>query len=180
LSLAGVGADVAADVAGAGALLGFEPRVRAVDALEDASGSDVVVLTELDDGVAQEIAARCPDAIVVVATPDVAAHCAAVLDVTRFTRQRVIGVDGLPARAAARAAEAQLQGVSVRDVHGSGDGAAAGPLTTAAAVRAIVDAIVLDRRRVLLCAVYCHGEHDTEGVATVPVVIGRQGVEEIR
>jgi malate/lactate dehydrogenase len=39
---------------------------------------------------------------------------------------------------------------------------------------------VLDRRRVLLCAVRCHGEHDTEGVATVPVVIGRQGVEEIR
>jgi malate/lactate dehydrogenase len=55
-----------------------------------------------------------------------------------------------------------------------------GPLTLAAAVRTIVDAIVLDGRRLLPCAVCCHGEHGAEGFATVPVVLGRRGVEEIR
>src|SRR4051794_3823887 len=55
-------------LAAAGGPLRYEPRVRA-GAWAGAAGSDVVVLDAVADGAAQEIAARCAGAVVVVATP---------------------------------------------------------------------------------------------------------------
>ena len=50
----------------------------------------------------------------------------------------------------------------------------------AAAVAEMCDAIVLDQRRVLPCAALCQGEYGIEDVFVgVPVLLGREGVEQI-
>jgi malate dehydrogenase len=50
----------------------------------------------------------------------------------------------------------------------------------APAAREIVDAIVLDRKRVLACAAQCHGEYGIDrAVVGVPVRLGAAGIEEI-
>lgn len=55
-----------------------------------------------------------------------------------------------------------------------------GPLATALTVREIADAIVLDRHRVISVTACCRGELGVDkGAATVPVRIGRSGIEEI-
>lgn len=70
---------------------------------------------------------------------------------------------------------------------GGGAGATAGHHDTGAtrfapapAAREMVDAIVLDRRRVLACAAQCHGEYGIDrAVVGVPVRLGAAGIEEI-
>jgi malate dehydrogenase len=50
----------------------------------------------------------------------------------------------------------------------------------AAAVREMVDAIVLDQKRVLPCSALCEGEYGIDGVFVgVPVTLGGEGIEEI-
>jgi malate dehydrogenase len=50
----------------------------------------------------------------------------------------------------------------------------------AAAVLEMVDAIVLDQKRVLPCAALCQGEYDVDGLFVgVPVKLGAEGVEQI-
>jgi malate dehydrogenase len=54
------------------------------------------------------------------------------------------------------------------------------PFATSAAVREVVDAVVLDRRRVIPCTALCDGEYGLERVCVgVPVKVGARGVEEI-
>lgn len=49
-----------------------------------------------------------------------------------------------------------------------------------AAIVQMVDAIILDRKKILPCAVYLQGEYGIEGVVVgVPVKLGRKGVEQI-
>ncbi|MBM2831243.1 MAG: mdh [Dehalococcoidia bacterium] len=49
-----------------------------------------------------------------------------------------------------------------------------------AAIAAMVEAILLDRKRIMPCAVYLDGEYGIKGtVAGVPVKLGRRGVEEV-
>lgn len=116
--------DLAADLAGAAAAQGYEPRVRA-GTWADAAGSDVVVLDAVDDDTGAEIASRCAGAVVVVATPTPVADVGRLLAETRLPRARIIGaaVDG------------------------------AGPITAAARATEIVDAILRDRRRTITAAV---------------------------
>lgn len=200
-------AGVAADVIAAAPLVGYEPAVSAGD-WPDTTGSTVVVVTDPPRADLEQLAERCPDAVVVVET-DRPEDCRAVLDRTGFPRGRVIGLGGVLASARLRALLARELRVSVRDVWAmvlGGTGAASvpvlaptltgprvenalrtaaaagpsGPIATSAAVAEIVDSILLERRRVLPCAVLCQGEYGIDNVfASVPVRIGAGGVERI-
>jgi malate dehydrogenase len=109
----------ARDVAHACVVAGHEPRVTGTADWSEAAGASIVVIAAGRDavaGVCADLARCCPDAIVVVAGEPVAELCKLVRDSTLFTRQRVIGVDGVVEAARLRAAVARELCVSVRDV----------------------------------------------------------------
>lgn len=113
------------------------PGVHPAAGWDDLAGSDVVVLAADDpapvalDGLARDLASRAPDAIVVVAGRGGHATCAALLRITGFPRGRVLGVGGMPASTALRAALAQELGVDPAGMTGlvlGGDGDGAVPV----------------------------------------------------
>lgn len=109
----------ALDVANAAAVGDREPLVTGTADWSEAAGASIVVVAADRDSVARvcgDLARCCPDAIVVVARQPVAELCRLVRDATLFTRQRVIGVDGVAEAARLRAAVARELRVSVRDV----------------------------------------------------------------
>ena len=243
----GRAAGAALDIAHAGPLLGYEPRVTGTGGYEQAAGSEVVVIAAgspgrpaMDGGqlltdnapvvreVAGRIAERSPDAVVIVVTDPLEPTCHVVYEATAFPRERVVGMGAVVDSARLRAAIARELRISVRGVEalvlgGRGElmvpllssATAAGapvaqlvddarlaaivertraadaelgrlldpvPASAAAAagVAAMVDAIVLDQRRVLPCAALCRGEYGIDGVfAGVPVRLGGDGIEEI-
>jgi len=150
------------------------------------------------------------------------------LDVSRFPRERVIGMAGVLDTARFRSFIAQELGVSVRDVHAyvlGGHGDTMVPLARmctvagipisklikperieaivkrtrdggaeivnllktgsayyapSAAVAQMVDAIALDRKQILPCAVRLEGEYGIRGLFVgVPVKLGAGGAEDI-
>lgn len=144
-------AGLAEDVAGAASPQGYEPRVRAGN-WADAAGSDLIVLDAVGDDTAQEIAARCAGAVVVVATPAPVADVERLLTGTRLPRARIVGaaVDG------------------------------AGPIAAAARATEIADAVLRDRRRTIAAAVQVLDEAD--GSASVELRdarIGAGGIQAI-
>ncbi len=180
---------IADDVNGAAALTGYEPRVEASDRLESIAGAHLVAIATPAEGVrdaAVAVARHAPGAIVVVLSSPVGPLCHMVLDITRFTRQRVIGVGALVAWSRARGALSIGRGVSVHDVEvpgPAGEPDEVEPLASVAAAAAageIVDAILRDTRRALPCTVLCRGEFAVDGrFAAVPALIGAAGVERI-
>ena len=81
---------------------------------------------------------------------------------------------GLPVAALLGAGRLAELGASLRQE------AAAGPLAHAAAVREVVEAVLLDRRRILPCSACCQGEYGLAGeFATVPVRVGAGGIAEV-
>jgi malate dehydrogenase len=81
---------------------------------------------------------------------------------------------GLPVAALLGAGRLDELGASLREE------AAAGPLAHATAVREVVEAVLLDRRRILPCCACCQGEYGLAGeVATVPVRVGAGGISEV-
>ena len=180
------------------------------DTWDGVSGADIVVLLgELEPAVGP-LTTRAPDAIVLVAGAPQGERVASLLDALLFPRQRVIGVAGVQETEALHQHIARATGSALRDVTGllvgndggltavrstltvagvpvapehvdglpaGRDGSAA---ATALAVRALVDAIVLDRHRTLSVTACCRGELGVEkGTACVPARIGRAGIEEI-
>lgn len=120
LTLLGSGGEaVAADLVGAAAAQGYEPRVRA-GGWADAAGADLVVLDALSDDTGAEIAARCAGAVVVVASGDPLTDVARLLAETRLPRARIIGVDVAGKGAVTAAAEAvQVVDAVLRDRRGA-------------------------------------------------------------
>jgi malate dehydrogenase len=125
------------DLNQAGPVVGYEANLTGTNGYEETSGSDIVVITsgfprqpgmsrddllaknkEIVGGVAQQVAERSPDAIVIVVTNPLDAMCHVALDVTQFPRQRVIGMAGVLDSARFRTFLAWELGVSVRDVTG--------------------------------------------------------------
>ncbi|HEU4978227.1 MAG TPA: hypothetical protein VFT42_04990 [Solirubrobacteraceae bacterium] len=113
------------------------PGAHPASGWDDLAGSDVVVLAADDpapvalDGLARDLAARAPDAIVVVAGSGDQGTCAALLRTTGFPRGRVLGVGGMPASTALRAGLARELGVDPAVMTGlvlGGAGAAAVPV----------------------------------------------------
>jgi malate dehydrogenase len=125
------------DLNEAGPVVGYEANLTGTNGYEETAGSDIVVITsgfprqpgmsrddllaknkEIVGGVAQQVAERSPDAIVIVVTNPLDAMCHVALDVTQFPRQRVIGMAGVLDSARFRTFLAWELGVSVRDVTG--------------------------------------------------------------
>jgi malate dehydrogenase len=118
-------------------VVGYEPNIVGSNSYEETAGSDIVVVTsgfprqpgmsrddllaknkEVVGGVAQEVAQRSPDAIVVVVTNPLDAMCHVVSDFTGFPRQRVVGMAGILDSARFRTFLAWELGVSAQDVTG--------------------------------------------------------------
>jgi malate dehydrogenase len=127
----------ALDLNQSGPVVGYEANMVGTNGYEETAGSDIVVITsgfprqpgmsrddllsknkEIVGGVAQQVAERSPDAIVIVVTNPLDAMCHVALDVTQFPRQRVIGMAGILDSARFRTFLAWELGVSVRDVTG--------------------------------------------------------------
>jgi malate dehydrogenase len=125
------------DLNQAGPVVGYEANLVGTNGYDETAGSDIVVITsgfprqpgmsrddllsknkEIVGGVAQQVADRSPDAIVIVVTNPLDAMCHVAFDVTQFPRQRVIGMAGVLDSARFRTFLAWELGVSVRDVTG--------------------------------------------------------------
>jgi malate dehydrogenase len=236
----------ALDMNQAGSVLGFEPNILGTNAYDETEGSDVVVITagkprspgmSRDDlvttneaivgSVTREVVKRSRDAILVVVSNPLDAMCHVAKAVSRFKKNRVVGMAGILDTARFSAFIAWEAGCSVKDVtatvlggHGDqmvpvvsattvggvpldqlvprsrinkmvertrkGGGEIVNLLGTSAwyapgaAAAQMVDAIMLDEKRVLPCTAYLEGEYGVNGLYMgVPVKLGAGGVEEI-
>jgi malate dehydrogenase len=125
----------ALDLSQAGSVLGHEPRVVGTNGYEETEGSDVIVLTagkprspgmSRDDLVAtneaivgsvtREAVRRSRDAVLVVVSNPLDAMCHVAKAVSRFPKQRVLGMAGILDTARFAAFISWETGASVRDV----------------------------------------------------------------
>jgi malate dehydrogenase len=237
----------ALDMLQAGPIVGYDSRVTGTNGYEETAGSKICVITSgvprkpgmsRDDlvktnqnivrGVTQELVKRSPDAVLIIVSNPLDAMAQLAYEVSRFPRERVIGMAGVLDTARFRTFIAQELEVSVRDVQayvlgGHGDTmvplarmctVAGIPITKlikpdriemivkrtrdggaeivnllksgsayyapSAAVAEMVDAIMLDRKQILPCAVRLDGEYGIHGLFVgVPVKLGAGGAEEI-
>jgi malate dehydrogenase len=236
----------ALDLNQAGSVLGFEPNITGTNGYDESEGSDVVVITagkprspgmSRDDlvttneaivgSVTREVVRRSRDAILVVVSNPLDAMCHVAKAVSRFRKNRVVGMAGILDTARFAAFIAWETGCSVKDVTAmvlgghcdqmvpvvsattvggvplrklvpedriaamvertaKGGGEIVNLLGTSAwyapgaAAAQMVDAIVLDEKRVLPCTAYLEGEYGIEGLYMgVPVKLGAQGVEQV-
>ena len=236
----------ALDINQAGSVLDYEPNVTGTNGYADTAGSDVVVITagrprspgmSRDDlvttnetivaSVTKEVVRRSRNAVIVVVSNPLDAMCHVAKAVSRFRKQRVVGMAGILDTARFSAFIAWETGASVKDVtamvlggHGDqmvpvvsattvggvpldqlvpkgriakmvdrtrkGGGEIVQLLGTSAwyapgaAAAQMVDAIMLDEKRVLPCTAYLEGEYGVRGLYMgVPVKLGAGGVEEI-
>jgi malate dehydrogenase len=236
----------ALDMNQAGSVLGYEPSVLGTNGYDETEGSDVVVITAgkprapgmsrddlvttneaIVESVTKEIVRRSRDCVLVVVSNPLDAMCHVAKAVSKFPKQRVVGMAGILDTARFSAFIAWEVGCSVKDVTamvlgGHGDqmvpvvsattvgGVPLEQLVSAARIRKMVertrkgggeivnllgtsawyapgaaaaqmvDAIVLDEKRVLPCTAYLEGEYGVNGLYMgVPVKLGAGGVEEI-
>jgi malate dehydrogenase len=236
----------ALDMNQAGSVLGFEPNILGTNTYDETESSDVVVITagrprspgmSRDDlvttnenivgQVTREVVKRSRDATLIVVSNPLDAMCHVAKAVSRWKRNRVVGMAGILDTARFSAFIAWETGASVKDVtamvlggHGdqmvpvvsattvggvpleqlvsraqinamvkrtrTGGGEIVNLLGTSAwyapgaAAAQMVDAIMLDEKRVLPCTAYLDGEYGVRGLYMgVPVKLGAGGVEEI-
>ena len=141
----------ALDLAEAAPIYGYDTRIRGTDNYADMEGSDLVVITSgvprktgmsRDDllstnakivkGVAEQVAARSPEAVVIVVSNPLDAMTYVTYKMTRFPRERVIGMAGVldSARMAAFIAqELRVSAETVRAIVMGGHGDSMIPLS---------------------------------------------------
>lgn len=109
-----------------------DARLTPCASLLDAAGATVALFTEdVSPEVASRLAEHCPDAVTVLAGDRIQVNCERVLDVTRFPRQRVVGVAERYTGARLRRRLAASLGVSVADVTAPVLGTPAAPVVLA-------------------------------------------------
>ena len=237
----------ALDLLEAGPILGYDSLVVGSNSFDATAGSDIVVITsglprkpgmsrddllrknqEIVTQVTEEIVARSPNSILIVVTNPLDAMAQLTYTVSKFPRERVMGMAGVLDTARFRTFIAQELKVSVRDVSayvlgGHGDtmvplvrfttvagvpvsrlipaerlaqivqrtrdggaeivnllGSGSAFYAPSAAVAQMIDAIVLDKKMILPCAVYLQGEYGISNLFVgVPAKLGAKGVEDV-
>jgi malate dehydrogenase len=125
----------ALDIDQAGAVLGYEPNVVGTNGYDETAGSDVVVITAgrprspgmsrddlvatneaIVESVTKEIVKRSPKTILVVVSNPLDAMCHVAKAVSKFPRERVVGMAGILDTARFAAFIAWETGASVKDV----------------------------------------------------------------
>lgn len=237
----------ALDMLESGPIICSDAQVLGSNSYEATSGSDIVVITSgvarkpgmsRDDllltntkiirVVTEQVVKQSPDCIIIMVANPLDAMAQLALHVSKFPRNRVMGMSGILDSARFRTFIARELDVSVEEIYacvmgGHGDTMVAlprystvsgVPLTEllpaetinrlvertvkggaeivgllktgsayyapGAAAAQMVDAILLDRKRVLPCAAYLDGEYGINGVVVgVPVKLGSKGIEQI-
>ena len=237
----------ALDLLESGPVLGVDASIIGTNGYEETAGSDLVVITagvarkpgmSRDDllltnmkivgEVVTQVVARSPDTILIVVSNPLDAMVQHAYQVSKFPKQRVVGMAGVLDTARFRTFLAEALKVSVRDVqayvlggHGdqmvpligytavggvpvskvldaatldsivkrtqNGGGEIVALLKTgsafyapSAAIAEMVDAILLDQKRLLPCAALLEGEYGIDGLYMgVPAVLGAGGVERV-
>ncbi|MHC4847098.1 MAG: malate dehydrogenase, partial [Planctomycetota bacterium] len=164
----------ALDMAQCGAIFDFDARVEGSNDLADVQGSDVVVVTsgiprkpgmdrmdllKINAGIMRDVATNikehAPDAIVVVITNPLDIMAYAMLKVTGFPRERVIGMAGVLDAARFRRFIAWEFGCSIRDVNAmvlGGHGDQMVPLPRFSTVNGIaITELIAEERIAALC-----------------------------
>ncbi len=125
----------ALDINQAGAVLAYEPNVAGTNGYDETEGSDVVVITAgkprspgmsrddlvatneaIVESVTKEIVKRSPKTILVVVSNPLDAMCHVAKAVSKFPRERVVGMAGILDTARFAAFIAWETGTSVKDV----------------------------------------------------------------
>ena len=237
----------ALDMLESGPVVSSDGRLIGSNSYEDTADSDIVVITsgvprkpgmsrddllftnmEIVKGVTESVVKNSPNCIIIVVTNPLDAMAQLAFHVSKFPKNRVMGMSGILDTTRFRTFLAAELDVSVEDVFacvlgGHGDTMVAIPrLTTvggipitdllpketvdrivertvkgggeivsllkagsayyapSAAVAQMVDSILLDKKRILPCAVYLDGEYGIKGVfLSVPMKLGANGVEQI-
>jgi malate dehydrogenase len=237
----------ALDMLESGPVVTSDARLIGSNSYEETANSDIAVITsgvprkpgmsrddllltnmEIVKGVTEGVMKHSPNCIIIVVTNPLDAMAQLALHVSKFPKNRVIGMSGILDTTRFRTFLAMELNVSVEDIFacvlgGHGDSMVPLPrLSTvgglpiteilppetinrivertvkgggeivsllkagsayyapSAAVAQMVDSIILDKKRILPCAVYLDGEYGIKGVfLSVPVKLGANGVEQI-
>jgi len=239
-------AGVALDILEACPVYGSDARVMGSGDYADSANSDIVVVTsgvprkpgmsrddllnvnyKIMQQVTEQVVKYSPNCIIIPVSNPLDAMAQAVLKLSKFPRERVIGMAGVLDSARMRSFIAKELNVSVENIHafvlgGHGDtmvplprySTVAGiPITDllskeaidrisartarggleitelvgtsawyapGASVVEMVEAILLDKKKILPCSVYLQGEYGTHNVFVgVPCKLGARGLEEI-
>jgi malate dehydrogenase len=237
---------VALDILEACPVYGSDARVMGSGDYADSTNSDIVVVTsgvprkpgmsrddllnvnyKIMQQVTEQVVKYSPNCIIIPVSNPLDAMAQAVLKLSKFPRERVIGMAGVLDSARMRAFIAKELSVSVENIHafvlgGHGDtmvplprySTVAGiPITDllskeaidrisartarggleitelvgtsawyapGASVVEMIEAILLDKKKILPCSVYLQGEYGTQGLFVgVPCKLGSRGLEEI-
>ncbi|MCK4242381.1 MAG: malate dehydrogenase [Dehalococcoidia bacterium] len=237
----------ALDMLESGPVVSSDGRLTGSNSYEDTADSDIVVITsgvprkpgmsrddllftnmEIVKGVTESVVKNSPNCIIIVVTNPLDAMAQLAFHVSKFPKNRVMGMSGILDTTRFRTFLAMELDVSVEDVFacvlgGHGDSMVPIPrLSTvggvpitdilppdiierivtrtvkgggeivsllkagsayyapSAAVAQMVDSILLDKKRILPCAVYLDGEYGIKGVfLSVPMKLGANGVGQI-
>src|SRR6266852_64909 len=141
---------------------------------------------EIVSAVTREVVKRSPDSILVVVSNPLDAMCEVARRVSRFPRQRVVGMAGILDSARMRAFIAMERIDAIVDRTRNGGAEIVNLLKTsawyapAASTVEMVEAILKDKRKILPCAAFLQGEYGIRGLYVgVPVKLGRNGIEQI-
>jgi malate dehydrogenase len=237
---------VALDILEACPVYGSDARVMGSGDYADSANSDIVVVTsgvprkpgmsrddllnvnyKIMQQVTEQVVKYSPNCIIIPVSNPLDAMAQAVLKLSKFPRERVIGMAGVLDSARMRSFIAKELNVSVENVHafvlgGHGDtmvplprySTVAGiPITDllskeaidrisartarggleitelvgtsawyapGASVVEMIEAILLDKKKILPCSVHLEGEYGTQGLFVgVPCKLGARGLEEI-
>jgi len=160
----------ALDLNQAGAILGYEPTITGSNGYEETEGSDVIVITAgkprspgmsrddlvttneaIVESVTKEAVRRSPKAVVVVVSNPLDAMCHVAKAVSRFPRNRVVGMAGILDTARFSTFISQELDVSVKDVTAmvlGGHGDQMVPVVSATTVGGIPLAELLSRSKI--------------------------------
>jgi malate dehydrogenase len=239
-------AGVALDIFEACPVYGSDARVMGTGDYAESAGSDIVVITsgvprkpgmsrddllnvnyKIMQAVTEQVVKHSPDCIIIPVANPLDAMAQAIYKLSKFPRERVIGMAGVLDSARMRSFIARELGVSVENVHafvlgGHGDtmvplprySTVAGiPITDlmdkatiericartarggleitemvgtsawyapGASVVEMVEAILLDKKKILPCSVFLQGEYGVRDLFVgVPCKLGARGLEQI-